>query len=300
MILLSKRFRPGEWILPWAILLACVFIDLGTFHRRQHGDSLVPVLESLYRWQPFFWGQDRFGMLVPLLAMPFKHPLANLLVQSGINMVSTLAALFLISRYLSGRYRYVVPGGIAAILLLSLAHWGTHNQLFTPELPYAASLALSAGGLLFLRCGLARHRWWQHTASILWIVMGSFCLLLAVWVNVAVIFVISSLAVVGPSWFAVRALRYPWPANPPFAAHVRRLSVVFLRRTALPLVVATIGITGVSLLARSTPTPHTSMELTPISLWPWCVQQMMISIFNRDASPKVAQARHASKRCSVS
>jgi len=54
------------------ILLTAFFIDFGTFHRHHHSDSLIPVLESLYHWQIFFWSQDRFGMLVPLLATPFS------------------------------------------------------------------------------------------------------------------------------------------------------------------------------------------------------------------------------------
>ncbi len=70
---------------PWlvvAILIAglAAWMGLGTLHQFQHADSLLTVLISTQRWTPFFWGQDRFGMLVPLVAMPIRHPLANLLV----------------------------------------------------------------------------------------------------------------------------------------------------------------------------------------------------------------------------
>ncbi len=43
----------------WPFLLLCgvtaIVIDLGSIHRHHHGDSLVPVLVSLYRWTPFYW-----------------------------------------------------------------------------------------------------------------------------------------------------------------------------------------------------------------------------------------------------
>lgn len=64
-----------------AFAVAAVWINLGTFHRLENGDSVLPVLMSLHRWAPFIWEQNRFGMLLPLLAMPIRHPLANLLFQ---------------------------------------------------------------------------------------------------------------------------------------------------------------------------------------------------------------------------
>jgi hypothetical protein len=53
------------------------WMGLGTLHDFEHADSLLPVLISTQRWTPFFWGQDRFGMLVPLVAMPIRDPLAG-------------------------------------------------------------------------------------------------------------------------------------------------------------------------------------------------------------------------------
>ena len=73
---------------PWVVVTTlsaalAAWMGLGTLHDFQHADSLLTVLISTQRWTPFFWGQDRFGMLVPLLAMPIHHPLANLLAQGG-------------------------------------------------------------------------------------------------------------------------------------------------------------------------------------------------------------------------
>ena len=57
-------------ILVAALAVAAALVDLGGFHRLEQADSIVPVLVSLQRWTPFFWDQERFGMLVPLLALP--------------------------------------------------------------------------------------------------------------------------------------------------------------------------------------------------------------------------------------
>lgn len=54
---------------------------------------------SLLKWTPFYWEQDRYGMLVALLAMPIKSPLANLLFQTGCTIFAGLACFFLLARY---------------------------------------------------------------------------------------------------------------------------------------------------------------------------------------------------------
>jgi hypothetical protein len=67
----------------WPYLLLCagvaLVVTLGDFHRGHTADTLLPILVSLQRWTPFFWEQDRIGMLVPLLTLQLRHPLLNLL-----------------------------------------------------------------------------------------------------------------------------------------------------------------------------------------------------------------------------
>src|SRR5436305_14423335 len=82
---------------PWVVVSIvaaglAVWIGLGTLHDYDHADSLLPVLVSTQRWTPFFWGQDRFGMLIPLLAMPIRHPLGNLLAQGWMMTAAGLLA----------------------------------------------------------------------------------------------------------------------------------------------------------------------------------------------------------------
>ena len=71
----SPRALPRRNAWTWTLLLVALlatWIDLGRVHTFQGADSFIPILVSLQRWTPFFWGQDRFGMLVPLLATPLK------------------------------------------------------------------------------------------------------------------------------------------------------------------------------------------------------------------------------------
>jgi hypothetical protein len=90
---------PPVWPLLLAAAIAAIWIDLGNLHAHHQSDTLIPVLVSLYYWTPFYWAQDRWGMLVPLLAMPFAHPFVNLLVQTGLGIFAGLAAPVLVARY---------------------------------------------------------------------------------------------------------------------------------------------------------------------------------------------------------
>ncbi|MCM2335078.1 MAG: hypothetical protein NDI82_14180, partial [Anaeromyxobacteraceae bacterium] len=57
------------------------------------------MLVSLQRWTPFYWDQERYGMLVPLLALPVRDPLWNLLLQRGLLVLGGLAAVVLLARH---------------------------------------------------------------------------------------------------------------------------------------------------------------------------------------------------------
>ena len=69
------------------------WMNLASLHESEHADSLLLVLVSTQRWTPFYWGQDRFGMLLPLLAMPVRQPVLNMVVQGFLSTVAVLLAL---------------------------------------------------------------------------------------------------------------------------------------------------------------------------------------------------------------
>jgi hypothetical protein len=170
-----------------AVALAAALVDLGTFHRLEDGDSIVPILVSLQRWTPFYWDQERYGMLVPLLALPVRDPLWNLLVQRWLLALAGLAVPLLVARHvLSGR-DWVLAGLLSAAGLLAFwpARWSFD---FLGSQPYGLSIAVALAGLALAEPGARwgrRHLRWGA---------GLVVVVAAHWVNAAAGLVLLPLA----------------------------------------------------------------------------------------------------------
>jgi hypothetical protein len=140
------KARAGSVATFAALALAAALVDLGGFHRLEHGDSIVPVLVSLQRWTFFYWDQERYGMLVPLLALPLRDPLWNLLLQRFVLILAGLAAVVLLARHVLPGRDWRVAGALAAALVLLAwpAPWAFE---YLGDQPYGLSLALALAGL---------------------------------------------------------------------------------------------------------------------------------------------------------
>jgi hypothetical protein len=145
----EKRPIPPLWPFLLACAIVAVLIDFGTLHRGQHSDSIVACLMSLYRWTPYFWELDRGGTLVPLLAIPFRHPLANVLFQAGVNVFATLAAFLLLARYMLRDASYPVVGLLAASAFVALPAAYLRSEIFLNS-GYGAWMALGLVALLLV------------------------------------------------------------------------------------------------------------------------------------------------------
>jgi len=149
---------PGAWprrrplVLLGAVVAAAALLDLSSFHALEHGDSIVPVLVSLQRWTPFYWDQERFGMLLPLLALPVRDPLGNLLLQRGLLVVAGLGAVVLLARHVLAGRDWPLAGALAAGTLLALAP-ATWLFEFLGDQPYGLGLALALAGLALAEGG---------------------------------------------------------------------------------------------------------------------------------------------------
>jgi hypothetical protein len=132
-----------------AFAISAVWINLGTFHRLENGDSVLPILMSLYRWSPFLWEQNRFGMLLPLLAMPIRHPLANLLFQRTLFLASAMASFGLIARYALGARAWPLVGLLGATVFVGLMQQDLSFGYLGDE-PYAVALTLGLWALLLV------------------------------------------------------------------------------------------------------------------------------------------------------
>lgn len=176
----------------WPFLLLCAAtalgIDFGTIHRLHQADSIVPILTSLYHWTPYYWGTNRNGMLVPFLAIPFKHPLVNLLVQDGLTIFSGLATLFLLPRYVlrNASWPYAAIVSTAAFLVFAPEQY---RFSFLVDQPYAVSLALGLGGLILT------ERTPEGKSIILRSGLALLLIGLAHWVNVGIGLVLGILVV---------------------------------------------------------------------------------------------------------
>jgi hypothetical protein len=234
----------------WPFLLLCAglaaWIDLGNLHRFENSDSLIPILVSLYRWTPFFWEQNRYGMLVPGLTCWIQHPLMNLLVQDGITAFACLATVFLLARYLlpNRSYPLVAAWGIGTMLLL-VPPWQCF--LLLVNTCYGVALALGLGGLLLAEARPGATR--QLIAVLL--------LLSAHWVYSAVALLLGPLV----------ALRF-WLILP-------RSDAGAFRRQLLMVITACLA--GI-LMTRLAPSAHTVIQTLPVAEWPEGWRQLLLHL----------------------
>lgn len=172
----SANYRlPKLW--PWLIVcgLAAVWIDLTGIHAHHHSDSLMPALVSLYRWTPFYWELDRIGMLGPLIALPIRHPLANLLVQDALYIFGSLTGFMLLARYVLRDASYPLAGAlsIAAFIGLTPGYYRFHLLIDTQ---YGLWLSLGLGGLLLLEADQSgRIGFWRRGAALALLVLAHWC-----------------------------------------------------------------------------------------------------------------------------
>src|SRR5258708_6401273 len=96
-----------------------LWIGFWAVHEDPHSDSIVPILCSLYHWTPFFWAEDRFGMLLPLIASPIKNPMANLLFEDAMSAFLGFSTFVLMARALLPEDRdWALAAGISGGLFI--------------------------------------------------------------------------------------------------------------------------------------------------------------------------------------
>ncbi|HEX3131576.1 MAG TPA: hypothetical protein VH394_29840 [Thermoanaerobaculia bacterium] len=142
-----KRCRAGAVAFALAPVLGA-WMALSPVHQYQDADSIVPVLVSLWRWTFFYWEQNRFGMLIPLLAVPVSDPFVNLLLQMALRFTAIVFAFFLVARLAVPRPCWPAVGAAGLALLLAAADLPFHA--FLQMQPYPLAIALAAGGILLI------------------------------------------------------------------------------------------------------------------------------------------------------
>lgn len=141
----SSRSSLWAWIAFSAA--AALLVDLGDFHRWHNSDSVIPVLASTLKWTPFFWEQNRFGMLLPLLAAPIRSPFANLLFQSWCVLFAAFQVCPLLLAYL--RWPHPLAAGVFGVFAFCAAgNLGFVGALADPSQVYPLGLCLLLAALV--------------------------------------------------------------------------------------------------------------------------------------------------------
>jgi hypothetical protein len=90
---MTTRYR-SVWLAPAllfaALLFIAVTINFSGIQAGHDSDSVLMAFISIDRWTPFYWGDNRYGMPIPLLASFIRDYRWNLLFQT---QILTLAAL---------------------------------------------------------------------------------------------------------------------------------------------------------------------------------------------------------------
>lgn len=131
------------------ILLASYAVATGPVVLWHNSDSLIPVFASLEIWTPFYWGQDRFGMFLPLLALPIRDGFWNLIAQNTLSTAFFVAG----SAAFAARCQLARPTAWALGLLAALLLFDANLiplLLFTTNQSYAPALGLFGLAIYFL------------------------------------------------------------------------------------------------------------------------------------------------------
>ena len=219
------------------VLAATALLDLGSFHRFQNADSLIPVLSSLHRWTFYYWEQNRYGMLTPLLAAPVTDPIGNLLMQNALTIAAGFAAFPLAARFF-GVARPGTVGLLAAALFVAAAPAHLQFIYLSTVNVFAVSLALGFAG--FAAAGSPSLPW----AARWGLALG--CMVVGSWVNSALGLILGPLGLLVP-------LAQNWRRWP----HALGLAAT-----------CAVGLAAAMVLQKLAPYPNTHVALPPASAWP--------------------------------
>jgi|GEM_PF-2145943 len=164
------------------LLLACVLLTLGHVPLQQNADGLLPTIMSLQRLTFYYWEQDRFANLLPLLTAWIGDPTHNLFAQVALRVAAGMVAPVFFTGLL---FRHPMDAWRAALaadgLLLLTRDAFLLRDTFTVATPYGTSLACAGLATLAFRTAW-RTAGWRHT---LLVSAGTIGLLAAYTVNIA-------------------------------------------------------------------------------------------------------------------
>jgi hypothetical protein len=134
-----------------------VWITFSGIHAGHNADSLLFALASVYRWTPFYWKQDRIGMLVPLVASGIGDPVSNLVFQVGLTTFAGLCVPLLTIEVLKPSRAGRLAATLSNALMLALSPERVASNVLY-ECNYPQAMALACAALLVLGGGRWSYR----------------------------------------------------------------------------------------------------------------------------------------------
>jgi hypothetical protein len=274
----------------WPYLLVNLFVagwlDFSRIHQMMNPDSVIYSLASLYEWRPFFWEQDRVGLLWPLLFSWSRDPLLTLLLQTFTTTYLGLCMPVLFARVISPhRAGPALATAAGAVVILCVTHDDRGQSVILDNwlvvCNFPGSLTLALGAILILeRDGGGR---WVRAGRVL---LAGGLLLAAHWVYLGVLL------------FLVPFVLYRgWQPGPTPAVSWRRVLVRPLLQPAVRwfLIGSVVSAAAVFALMQYVlatdpsvgPTP--TREL-PVERWPWVWGSLVGMLFLEPGIPLAAGA----------
>jgi hypothetical protein len=220
------------------------FSWIQSFH---NSDTVIPALISIEKYSLFYWSENRFGMLVPLLASPVRDYGWNLLLQSQMIVLAGIGTILLLDVLVLGSSDARTPRvTIAALLVLAFYKPQASLVLLLPGSPYLVGLFLLVGALyVLLRV--------PHGGPVRWLFAAAL-MLLAFWVN------FSNVVMAG-------AAALFWPVK----------DRAELRNRAAVLAVIAGAAAAISIVSRQFPGTDVR-ELLPLVQWPASFMKVMRNV----------------------
>ena len=132
--------------------------------RYLNADTIMQSIQSVQNVDLFFWGQNRFASVVPLLASPFANPEVNLFVVLFLNSLSFHGLLLLVSYMgtpvLAGDRSWVATMVVFLVMTAVSNAVLFARTLFVMSLeaqPFSLSLLAALGAFLLWK----RREWWS-------------------------------------------------------------------------------------------------------------------------------------------
>lgn len=169
------------------VLTVC--INFSSIHAYHNADTLIPALASLQYWTPYYWGQERLGLLFAFLAQPIKSPLYNLLFQTQCSILCAVLSLYFMSKLFQKKMSNFSSTLLALITIVLFFSSFEQFRFFVAHPEYCQAMAFGFGGILLfdnvegkaflIRCGA-----------------GFLFFLIAGWINISIFILLIPMIIV--------------------------------------------------------------------------------------------------------